>query len=312
MKQAFYFLLAAFVFTSCSVNYDKTASGLRYKIYPSKEGKKIAANDFIKFNIEYLLQRSGEKDSVLNSTYNGMPGYTMVDTGKMTTYSFVELLPKSKVGDSLVFIISIDSLKSKGMIPEYNEVFKKGANVLGKVKIISVFENQDAMMKDYEAEGTRVKEKEIAAIESYLKEKNIKAVKTTNGAFVEVTNAGNDVKADTGKQATVQYRGVLMEKNKEFDAGSIDVVVGRHQVIAGWEEALPYFGEGGKGRIFIPSSLGYGPQGSPPAIPPFSNLMFEVEVKKVQKAAPQQQSMSPEMIQELIKQQQEKQQSQNK
>jgi FKBP-type peptidyl-prolyl cis-trans isomerase len=41
--------------------------------------------------------------------------------------------------------------------------------------------------------------------------------------------------------------------------------------------------EGGKTRFFVPSELGYGPQGSPPVIEPNSVLVFEVELLKVGK-----------------------------
>lgn len=308
--------LIAIVATSCEVNYKKTPSGLRYKIFSDrKNGTALKAGNFIKFDIEYVLQRTGKKDTVLNSTYGKLPGYTSVDTGKQINYSFIELLPKSKVGDSLVFIISIDSLKTKGMIPEYNDLFVKGSNVLGKVKIVSVFSTQEQMMKDYDTEMANIKVKEITAIESYLKKNNITAVKTKNGAYVEIIQQGTGAKADSGKEATVKYKGMLMDTKAKFDEGSIPVVVGAHRVIPGWEEALPYFAQGAKGKIYIPSSLGYGGQGAPPSIPPYSNLMFEVEIEAVKDApAPKpEEAQMPEFIKEqLRKQEQQKQQQQKK
>ena len=53
-------------------------------------------------------------------------------------------------------------------------------------------------------------------------------------------------------------------------------------------EGVTVFKEGGKGRLFIPSVLGYGAQGSPPVIKPYENLIFEIEVKSVKEASQQQ------------------------
>jgi FKBP-type peptidyl-prolyl cis-trans isomerase len=53
------------------------------------------------------------------------------------------------------------------------------------------------------------------------------------------------------------------------------------QVIPGWDEGLALMKEGESYKFIIPSNLAYGPQGAGP-IPPFSSLIFDVELLKVE------------------------------
>ena len=52
-------------------------------------------------------------------------------------------------------------------------------------------------------------------------------------------------------------------------------------VIAGWTEGVQLMKEGAKYRFFIPYQLAYGPQGAGESIPPYSALIFDVELIKV-------------------------------
>lgn len=58
-------------------------------------------------------------------------------------------------------------------------------------------------------------------------------------------------------------------------------VFGLQQVIAGWTEGLQLMQEGAKYRFFIPYKLGYGESGAGQSIPPYSALVFDVELIKV-------------------------------
>lgn len=311
----------AMVMASCNTNYEKTKSGLTYKIFKGKgSGNMLKAGMFAKLNIEYLLS---PKDTVLNSTYGKVPLFTAVDTSAKTAYSFMELLPKVKQGDSVIFTISVDSLKSKGAIPEYNEIFKRGDQIKGKMSILKIYTNENDIKADYEKEMASEKDREIKDIKDYLSKKGINAQQTKNGAFVQIENAGDAQKAEAGKVASIMYKGYfLTNTNKVFDTNMdttkghtdpINVPVGAGQVIPGWDEALPYFGKGGKGKIYVPAMLAYGPQGSQGAIPPYSNLIFDVEIRDVKDAPKQtaptgQQGMNnltPEQIQQLQQQMQQ-------
>ncbi len=330
MKQFLAFAAVVIMITSCNTNYEKTKSGLTYKIFSGKGGGSLLkAGMFAKLNIEYRLT---PKDSILNSTYGKVPLFTAIDTGAKVAYSFMELLPKCKQGDSVIFTISVDSLKNRGAIPDYNAMFKRGDQIKCKMSILKTFLNENDIKADYEKEMAGEKARETNDIKNYLAKKGVKAEQTKNGAFVEIENAGDAQKAQPGKVASIMYKGYFLTDGKVFDTNMdtskghtapIDVAVGKGQVIPGWEEALPYFGKGGKGKIYVPAMLAYGPQGSQGAIPPFANLIFDVEIRDVKDApkettpAPGQSqpggmnNLTPEQIQQLQQQMQQRSQQQD-
>lgn len=295
MKKIILAAAAAISLASCAVNYDKTPSGLVYKIIPGKGGDSLKAGNYVKYNVAFLLtERGGKEDSLLNQP-TSMASYIQVDTSKRAEYSFMEIMPKLKAGDSAVVIISVDSLKSKKFIdPNDSTVFVKGSSIQCKLRILQVFKDESTVRADYEKEIKNEEARQVKSVEDYMASKNLKGTKTKNGAFVVLDNAGDQtLKADSGKIAYVKYKGYLMSDNsKVFDTnmdstkGSTEpypVTVGRRGVIQGWEEALPYFGKGATGKIFVPSFLGYGPQGNGP-IPPNSNLIFDIQIVDVKDA----------------------------
>jgi FKBP-type peptidyl-prolyl cis-trans isomerase len=269
---------------ACNINYEKTPSGLTYKIFKGKDTVKAKPGQFAKFNVRYIL---ADRDSVFSSTYGTIPGYSPIDTGKRVRYSFMEIVPMMSEGDSAEVSISIDTLKNIGALPEYNSMFVKGQVIKCRVQLLKLFNNEKAMVDDYQKSIDQEKNAETKELENYLVKKKLKGIKTPNGAYVVVDNAGDQsLKADSGKVATLMYRGYL-ESGNVFDTNMdtskghtdpIQIAVGSRGSIQGFSECLPYFGKGGKGKFLIPAMLGYQgtPQGSD--IPAFSNLIFDIDV----------------------------------
>ena len=92
--------------------------------------------------------------------------------------------------------------------------------------------------------------------------------------------------ATSGKKITVNYSGTLTNGTKfdsSYDRGTPFVFnLGAGEVIKGWDQGFDGMKVGGKRKLTIPPSLGYGEAGAGGAIPPNATLIFEVELLKVE------------------------------
>lgn len=103
---------------------------------------------------------------------------------------------------------------------------------------------------------------------------------------IEDVKIGSGAEAKTGSTVFVHYVGTL-ESGAKFDSSydrgePISFVLGKGQVIPGWEQGILGLKVGGKRKLVIPPNLAYGARGVPGAIPPNATLMFDVELVKVQ------------------------------
>jgi peptidylprolyl isomerase len=110
--------------------------------------------------------------------------------------------------------------------------------------------------------------------------------KTPSGLKYEDTLHGTGEVAKAGNTVTVHYSGWIDAggaRGKKFDS-SLDkgkpfqFILGKGEVIKGWDEGVTGMKVGGKRTLSIPSDLAYGKKGAGKAIPPNANLIFEVEL----------------------------------
>ncbi len=140
---------------------------------------------------------------------------------------------------------------------------------------------QTEFAKIQEKIATETHEAEKAFFADNAKKEGV--ITLDSGLQYEVLKEGNDKKPSASDQVKCHYEGKLIN-DQVFDSSykrGEPATFGVNQVIPGWVEALQLMGEGAKWRLYIPSELGYGANGAGNVIPPYSTLIFDVELIEI-------------------------------
>ena len=108
-------------------------------------------------------------------------------------------------------------------------------------------------------------------------------METASGIQYQVLTKGAGISPKATDTVLVHYKGTLLN-GKEFDSSysrNEPISFPLNGVIPGWTEGVQLMQTGAKYKFFIPYNLAYGENGAGQDIPPFSTLVFEIELLKV-------------------------------
>jgi FKBP-type peptidyl-prolyl cis-trans isomerase FkpA len=169
------------------------------------------------------------------------------------------------------------------MVPPYS-------TVIYDVEIVDIQSKADHDKKQAEEKKKETlkletnKKQEGDLMKKYLADNKITAKPTASGLIYVEKIKGTGTKAAAGKKVKVHYTGTLLNGTK-FDSSRdrkepFEFELGKGQVIKGWDEGIAMMNVGGKATLVIPSSIAYGDRDMG-QIPPYSTLVFDVELMEV-------------------------------
>lgn len=175
--------------------------------------------------------------------------------------------------------IEIDpTIMAKGMYDSKNDINLMNQDV-AQTFLYLYFQKKNEM------ETREAYKDAIGENEKFLEENKKKegVVTTASGLQYEIIKMGTGEKPGPENTVKVHYTGKLVS-GEVFDS-SVDrgepVVFPVSGVIKGWVEGLQLMPVGSKFRLYIPSDLGYGANGAGGVIPPYSTLIFDVELLEI-------------------------------
>jgi FKBP-type peptidyl-prolyl cis-trans isomerase FkpA len=236
---------------------------------------------------------TNEKDSLLFSYKTmlrpGQPYAMRLDLPKYKGDMF-EMMLKMHEKDSASFMLRIDSMFHKYYHQPIPKFLDSTGYIIYHVRIDSVYSSTkvDEIEKKnkaaQEAFLNKAKNAEDSLMKKYLADNKITEKPTASGLYIVTKEKGKGAKIKEGDNTEVKYKGMLTN-GQVFDESAkhdkpFSFNVGQKQVIPAWDEALLTMSVGSKALIVCPSAIAYGPNGSGP-IPPYSPLVFEIEVVKI-------------------------------
>jgi FKBP-type peptidyl-prolyl cis-trans isomerase len=193
------------------------------------------------------------------------------------------------VDESATFIISAEKFFDITLHSPLPRFIKPGSPVKVKVEMLEIQSAQD-YLKAKEAFLSWIEDfgdYEKVILKQFIQEQKLDADPMPSGIYYLNLQPGTGKKVEVGDTVTVNYEGRFLN-GKFFDSTvkrgqPFQFVYGTEwQVIEGLEEAIGMMREGEKSLFIVPSELGFGTSGSSnQTIPPFTSLIFEVEILKV-------------------------------
>jgi len=254
--------------------FSSHSSGLEYKFIASNpSGDSPGVGDIVVLSIKYFDEQNTLLDE---SDFYRMQVSRPAYQGDIHTG-----LQMLQVGDSVCFRLDALDFYEKTRKRELPQELQQGDPLYIHLRLKNIL---SAKSLETERQGIyhTDEKQEMQLLEDYLERTNIRVEPLESGLRIVILEEGGGLKPMAGQTVTVHYTGKTID-GKIFDTSltkprPLSFILGRGEVIKGWDEGFLHLTQGSKARLIIPSKLAYGDQGYGNAILPYSTLVFDVEL----------------------------------
>lgn len=240
--------------SSNNLKMTTTGTGLWYSVDKSSTGANVKVGDEVAFHYTLSLLNGVKFDST--SKLKNEPAKIVYGAANIIA-GFAEAISILKEGERGTFLLP----SAIAFGTQSSTVVPANSNIRLDLEIAKL-RSEDQIIDDY-----------VAAIKIPVTEKT-----STGLRFLRTVEVPTGTQLKAGLTTSVKYTGYLVSTGKSFDTGQISVSLGSNSVVKGFEEGLLKMKVGEKATLVFPSSLGYGATGSGTVIPPYSALIFNVEI----------------------------------
>lgn len=280
---------------ACTVSMAKEKKSKKKNAAPVEVVDTVSA-DVFSFHIgrantnglkQYLVQRMGIDTAYIADFMKGFDAQVLTEGDKRAKARLAGIEIRQQVDEQVIASINKQINDSVATLNAAEFVRGFRAGVLGEdVPGISMDSTHVLVEKQMEYYSKSKYSATIKAGEEFLAKngKNKDVVTTASGLQYKVLTKGTGDIPTASDRVKVNYRGTLLD-GTEFDSSykrNEPATFGCNQVIKGWTEALTLMPVGSKWMLYIPYSLAYGEREAG-KIPPYSTLIFEVELLEIVK-----------------------------
>ncbi len=280
-------ILAVLAISSCNnefSGYDKTKTGIYYKIFSQNDTLSAKVGDVLTLGMAY---KAG--DSLLFSSYTETRPFQIVLQEPQYQGDVFACIGMLSLGDSAEFMIKADSFfyitAGAPMLPPFVD---STDYMTFNVKVNKI-QSQDEARAEREAELAVMKDEEAGIIEAYVAENNISVKPDEEGLYFIETKKGTGKKVADGLIIVLNFTLKYTNGDTLFSTSTrgetIDFEYGTQFDTKGFNKAVGKMRKGGKATLLVPSSLAYGAQGAGEQLAPYTPLVYEIEIVDIRDKA---------------------------
>lgn len=297
LKQLAVIMLAVIFMTACNQDsYQTTDTGLQYKFYNNDEGETPQLGDFLMMEMVYGLE-----DTVLWDSRNVPNDFNIPLEASLYDGDLFEAFSMLSPGDSASFLISADSfyllLARAPSLPDFVE---PGDFLTFDIKLLGVQNAEEKAM----AEAAALEELRIQAeadLTAYLAANSVTTEALPSGLIFIEEKAGRGAKPKAEEMVKVHLTISLVDGTEMYstkDAEPFEYQYGNDFDTKGLEEGVGMLRVGGKARLIVPQQLAYGAEGRGQMMPPYSSIIYDVELVDIRSKAEYDKEMAEKQAQQ--------------